>query len=90
VVAARGCDGARFVCVPADRPRAASVAEAAVRPALPFVRSPPRTGDHLPLILLSAVAGSCTVGSGRAPGPADAVMLLSRLLERSTRHTRCS
>ena len=85
VAAVLGWDGTRFVCVPEDRPRVASVAEAAVRATLPFVRSPLRTGDRLPLVLLNAVAGPCIVGTGRPPMPAEAVILLRRLLERSTR-----
>jgi hypothetical protein len=85
VAAVLGWDGTRFVCVPEDRPRVASVAEAAMRATLPFVRAPLRTDDHLPLILLNAVAGPCTVDAGRAPAPADAVMLLGQVLQRLTR-----
>jgi hypothetical protein len=85
VAAVLGWDGARFVCVPEDRPRVASVAEAAVRAALPFVRSPLRAGDRLPLILLNAVAGPCIVGTGRPPVPAAAVLLLEQVLQRATR-----
>ena len=67
VAAVLGWDGTHFVGVPEDRPRVASVAEAAVRATLPFVRSPLRTGDRLPVILLNAVAGPCTVSTGRPP-----------------------
>jgi hypothetical protein len=85
VAAVLGWDGARFVCVPEDRPRVASVAEAAVCATLPFVRAPLRTDDHLPLILLNAVAGPCTVNPGRPPAPADAMALLTRIVQRFTR-----
>jgi hypothetical protein len=85
VAAVLGWDGTRFVCVPEDRPRVASVAEAAVRAMLPFVRAPLRTDDRLPLILLNAVAGPCVVGTGRPPVPADAVMLLTQVMLRFTR-----
>ncbi len=85
VAAVLGWDGARFVCVPEDRPRVASVAEAAVRAVLPWVRAPLRTGDRLPLVLLNAVAGPCTVGAGRAPMPADAMACLTGVLQRFTR-----
>jgi hypothetical protein len=85
VAAVLGWDGTRFVGVPEDRPRVASVAEAAVRATLPFVRAPLRTDDRLPLVLLNAVAGPCTINTGRPPVPTDVRALLSRLLERFTR-----
>jgi hypothetical protein len=85
VAAVLGWDGTHFVGVPDDRPRVASVAETAVRATLPFVRSPLRTDDHLPLILINAVAGPCTVSTGRPPVPADAVMLLMQVMQRFTR-----
>ncbi len=85
VAAVLGWDGARFVCAPDDRPRVASVAEAAVRSALPSVPAPLRAGDRLPLVLLNAVAGPCTVRTGRPPAPGVALALLAGLLERSTR-----
>jgi hypothetical protein len=85
VAAVLGWDGARFVCVPEDRPRVASVAEAAVRAALPWVRAPLRVAERLPLVLLNAVAGPCSVRTGRPPVPADVMQLLKRLLQRSTR-----
>ena len=80
-----GWDGTHFVGVPEDLPRVASVAEAAVRATLPFVRASLRTDARLPLILINAVAGPCTVSTGRPPVPADAVMLLSQVLQRFTR-----
>jgi hypothetical protein len=85
VAAVLGWDGTHFVGVPDDRPRVASVAEAAVRATLPFVCSPLRTGDRLPVILLNAVAGPCTVSTGRPPVPAEAVTLLTQVLQRFTR-----
>jgi hypothetical protein len=85
VAAVLGWDGARFVGVPEDRPRVASVTEAAVLAMLPFVRSPLYTDDRLPLVLLNAVAGPCTVDTGRPPAPAGAVMLLTQVMQRFTR-----
>lgn len=85
VAAVLGWDGTHFVGVPEDLPRVASVAEAAVRATLPFVRSPLRTGDCLPLILINAVAGHCTISAGRPPVPAEAVMLLMQVMQRFTR-----
>ena len=85
VAAVLGWDGARFVCVPEDRPRVASVAEAAVRATLPFVCSPLRTDDRLSLLLLNAVAGPCLAGTGRPPVPAEALALLTQVLQRFTR-----
>lgn len=85
VAAVLGWDGTHFVGVPEDLPRVASVAEAAVSATLPFVRLPLRIDDRLPLILLNAVAGPCTVSTGRSPVAADAVLLLTEVLRRSTR-----
>jgi hypothetical protein len=85
VAAVLGWDGTSFVCVPEDRPRVASVAEAAMRAAAPWVRGPLRTGDDLPLILLNAVAGPCEVAAGRPPLPRSAVALLRGLIDSSTR-----
>jgi hypothetical protein len=85
VSAVLGWDGMRFICVPEDRPRVASVAEAAVRAVLPWARAPLRTDDRLPLVLLNAVAGPCIVGTGRPPVPGDAMALLTQALQRSTR-----
>jgi hypothetical protein len=85
VAAVLGWDGTRFVGVPEDRPRVTSVAEAAVRASLPFARSPLRTDDCLPLILINAVAGPCSVSTGRPPVPAAAVMFLTQVMQRFTR-----
>jgi hypothetical protein len=85
VAAVLGWDGTRFVGVSEDRPRVASVAEAAVRASLPFVRSPLRTDDCLPLILINAVARPCSVSTGRPPVPADAMALLTQVMQRFTR-----
>jgi hypothetical protein len=80
-----GWDGRCLVCVPEDQTHVASVAEAAARASLPFVRAPLRTGDRLPLVLLNAVAGPCAVSTGRPPAPAAAMALLSGLMEQFTR-----
>jgi hypothetical protein len=84
VAAVLGWDGAHFVGVPEDLPRVASVAEAAVRAVLPWGRAPLRTDDRLPLVLLNAVAGPCTVSTGRLPVPADVMATLTRVLQRFT------
>ena len=85
VAAVLGWDGARFVCVPGDRPRVISVAEAAVRAALPWTSAPLRADDTLPLVLVNAVAGPCAVATGRPPLPPDAVAALRGLMESSAR-----
>ncbi len=85
VAAVLGWDGARFVCVPDGRPRVASVAEAAVRAGLPWVAAPLRVEDAMPLVLLNAVAGPCTVATGRPSLPAAALDALRQVMKRSTR-----
>ena len=80
-----GWDGGRFVCAPDDRPRVASVAEAAVRAALPTVRAPLLVAGALPLVLVNALAGACPVDAGRAEFPRDALDRLERLVEASAR-----
>ena len=68
------CDATgRLVLVPDDRPRVASVAEAALAAALPHVRAPILAGGAAPLLLVNAVKGACRVAApGRAPFP-DAI-----------------
>ncbi len=85
VAAVLGWDGARLVCVPDDRPRVASVSEAAVRAVLPWASAPLRTDDAMPLVLLNAAAGPCVVAAGRPPLPAAVRVSLQRLMDRFTR-----
>jgi hypothetical protein len=86
VAAVVGWDGGRFVCVPADRPAVASVAEAALRAGCAFVERPLLTGDRLPLIALNAVKGPCRLAApGRAPFPPAALAQLADLYRRLTR-----
>jgi len=84
VAAVVGWDGARLVCVPDDRPRVASLAEAAARQVLPWANAPLRAAADLPLILLNAVAGPCPVDAGRPPVPAEVVAALERAMTRLT------
>jgi hypothetical protein len=85
VAAVLGWDGARLVRVPEDRPRVASLAESAVCSALPWTRAPLPVADALPLVLLNAVAGPCTVETGRPAVPAEVVARMLRVLEASAR-----
>jgi hypothetical protein len=85
VAAVLGWEGGSFVCVPEDRPRVASVAEAAVRAGAPCVRAALRADDELPLVLLNAVAGPCAVALGRPPVPPSAVALLRDVVAASAR-----
>ena len=69
-----GWDGARLLCVPDDRPRVLSTAEAAVRENLPYRESPLPVDDPMPLLLVNAVKGPCAVAvAGRRPFPAQAI-----------------
>jgi hypothetical protein len=85
IAAAVGWDGARFVCVPEDRPRVDAIAEAAVRAAAPCARAPIFVRGDLPLVLLNAVAGPWAVAAGRPPFPPAALALLREILESSAR-----
>jgi hypothetical protein len=70
VAAVVSWDGARLVLVPEDRPRVASVAEAAVRAGFPHAVAPIAAGGGAPLLLVNALKGTCTVAApGRAPFP---------------------
>jgi hypothetical protein len=85
VAAVVGWDGRAFVCAPEDRPRVASVAEAALRAGAPCRRAPLGAADPLPIVLLNAVAGPCTVATGRPPLPPLAVEFLRQVVEGSAR-----
>jgi len=85
VAALIGWDGSRFVCVPQDRPRVASVTEAAVREAFVTREAPLSRDEKLPLILVNAVKGPCRVDiPGRERFPDDAVSRLRQLLRSLT------
>jgi len=86
VAAVIGWDGARLVCVPSDRPRVASVTEAALRLGLPFVEAPLLVADTLPLALINAVKGVCEVElPNRAALPQDVLATMRSLLAATTR-----
>ncbi len=81
-----GWNGARFVVVPYDRPRVWSTAETAVREHLAIVERPLLISDDLPLLLVNAVKGTCTVPlPGRPSFPEDVRAEVDRLFERLTR-----
>jgi hypothetical protein len=70
VAAIVGFDGRHLVVVPDDRPRVASLAEAAVRRAFPHRVEPILAGGDLPLLLVNAVKGACLVAApGHGPFP---------------------
>lgn len=52
-------DGASLVVVPDDRPRVASVAESALRGALPVREAPVAVAANWPLLLVNAMALAC-------------------------------
>ncbi len=85
VAALAGWDGARFVLAPADRPRVASVAEAALARALPHVVAPLDAAGAMPLIALNAVFGPCRLDlPGRAPFPKRALAALREVFVAAT------
>ncbi len=80
-----GWDGARFVLAPPDRPRVASVSEAALAHALPHAVAPLRAADDAPLIAINAVIGACRIAvPGRAPWPEEALRALREVLGAAT------
>jgi hypothetical protein len=86
VAAVVGWDGSHLVLAPPDRPRVDSVSEQAIRAALPFVEAPLRADAALPLALVNAVKGPCTVAlPGRPPFPELAASSLRALFAHETR-----
>ena len=81
-----GWDGDRLVCVPADTPRIWSTAETAVRENMPTRNVPlPVDDPSMPLVLVNAVKGVCTIDvPGRAPFPKAVVQQLEALFARLT------
>ena len=75
-------DGASLVVPPADRPRVASVAEAAIRATLPVREAPLASRGGWGLALVNAVAGVCrpALGPDRAPFPEDVAARIEALL----------
>jgi hypothetical protein len=68
-----GWDGGRVVCVPRDRPRVLSTAEAAVREHLSVVEAPIATRSRMPILLVNALKGTCAVNlPGREAFPPGA------------------
>jgi len=80
-----GWDGSRIVCVPSDRPRVWSAAEAAIREHLPF-REEPIAASSSSLLLVNAVKGTCSVEGRSFPGRVRGEIeeLFARLTSRVT------
>lgn len=84
VAAVVGWDGERLVCVPDDRPRVWSTAEAAIREHL-TVREAPLAPGALPILLVNAVKGTCAVALPGVPAfPTHARDEIDRLLDSLT------
>jgi len=83
-----GWDGSELVCVPEDRPRVWSTAEAAVRARLsPRIAPLPASSDW-PLLLVNAVKRTCPVSSpGRRPFPPEAAARVEALFRELTGRT---
>ncbi len=80
VAAVVGWDGERIVCVPEDRPRVWSTAEAAVREHLPVRVAAIAAGGSDPILLVNAVKRTCVVAApGRRPFPDPAREAIERL-----------
>jgi len=78
--------GGALVLPPADRPRVASVAEAALCRALPVRRAPLLVEGDGPLAAVNAVAGPCPLDRpGRPPFPAAALATIAAALDASVR-----
>jgi hypothetical protein len=82
VAAVIAWDGASLVVPPADRPRVASVAEAAIRTALPVREAPIAARGGWGLALVNAVAGICRPATGpdREPFPEEVAARIEALL----------
>jgi len=78
-------DGAGLVCVPSDRPRVASTAEAALREHL-AVREAPIPASSDALLLVNAVKGTCALEPARSRGfPAEVRREIEELFARLSR-----
>ena len=77
-----------WVCVPSDRPRVHSVAEQAIRDSLDVREAPLHRDSTLPLVLVNAVKGVCTLSvDGRGEVPPHAVIGLRERLTTSSSGT---
>jgi hypothetical protein len=86
VAAVVGWDGDRLILPPVDRPRVDSTSEQAIAENLPCTRAPIPSRGAMPLLLVNAVKGACTLAArGRAPFPAAQVKAIERLLAALTR-----
>jgi hypothetical protein len=81
VAALLAYDGARLVVVPGDRPRVASVAEAAIRATMHCAEAPIDAGGALPLLLVNAVASCRPAIAGRDPFPEELARAIADLIE---------
>lgn len=78
-------DGAHLICVPDDRPRVWSTAEAAIREHLAPRQALIRTDDPWPILLVNAVKGCCAVAAeGRPAFPAAIRQDIEALFEALT------
>ncbi len=80
-----GWDGAEVVCVPNDRPRVDSTSETAIREHVTHVERPIPVGAIMPLLLVNAVKGTCTVASpSRGQYPSKVVEHIQGVLQNLT------
>lgn len=78
--------GGRLCAVPLDRPRVASVGEAALDETFAFERWPLPVAASTPIALLNAVVGACApTVPGRPPFPPDALRRLRAAVARTAR-----
>lgn len=78
-----GWEGQGWICVPADRPRVWSTAEAAIRARVAVREAPLLVRDALPIVLVNAVKGVCRVALARSAVPEEAIAALDAALEAS-------
>lgn len=78
-------DGERVVCVPPDRPRVWSTAEAALREHMPVRECPIAVDSPTPILLVNAIKGTCTVDlPTRLPTPDPVRRSIERLFAQLT------
>lgn len=76
-----GWDGECLVLAPTDRPRVVSTSEAAIANAMPHARAPITASGDLPLALINAVKGPCTIDvPGRRPFPQEIARAMEQVL----------